>query len=300
MRPPRRLLATTDFTTESRVGVRVARRLAARFGAELWVATVRQEDDRTPEEDLRERVLEAADRVLAEGPDVEIHPAVLAGPVAAGISTFAFERQIDLLVLATHGKTGVDRLLTGSTAQRLIRVSPCSVLAVRPEFDGWFDAILVAMDYSVQAAAAAKCAIQFARSLGIPEVTLGRAQSRSNRLFPKPSTQVVLPEGISGPVDEAEVMRVLREQAGDDVTLVQQTLEGEPQEAILHAGRSLREKGRTPLVLMGTRGRTKASNVLLGSVTEHVLRNAPFSVLADKPKTISLDYFQTVLNLANR
>jgi nucleotide-binding universal stress UspA family protein len=45
----------------------------------------------------------------------------------------AEEKEIDLIVIATHGHTGVEHMLFGSTAERIVRNARCPVLTVRPE-----------------------------------------------------------------------------------------------------------------------------------------------------------------------
>ena len=53
------------------------------------------------------------------------------------ITRFAETNKVDLIVLATHGRTGLDRLLFGSTAEQVVRYAPCPVLSVRlPEHQG--------------------------------------------------------------------------------------------------------------------------------------------------------------------
>ena len=52
-------------------------------------------------------------------------------PPRASIAEYAAERGIDLIVIGTHGRTGVAHLLLGSVAERLVRTAPCPVLTVR-------------------------------------------------------------------------------------------------------------------------------------------------------------------------
>jgi universal stress protein A len=47
------------------------------------------------------------------------------------ILKFVKENNIDLIVIGTHGRTGIDRVIFGSTAQRVVRHSPCPVLTVK-------------------------------------------------------------------------------------------------------------------------------------------------------------------------
>jgi universal stress protein A len=56
---------------------------------------------------------------------------LLRGTPYEEITRFAQEKEIDLIVLATHGRTGIDRLLFGSTAEQVVRYAPCPVLSVR-------------------------------------------------------------------------------------------------------------------------------------------------------------------------
>jgi nucleotide-binding universal stress UspA family protein len=56
----------------------------------------------------------------------------LSGYPATTIVELAKEKEIDLIVMGSHGLTGVAHVLFGSTADRVVRKAPCSVLAVRP------------------------------------------------------------------------------------------------------------------------------------------------------------------------
>ena len=56
---------------------------------------------------------------------------LLRGTPYEEITKFAEANKIDLIVLATHGRTGIDRLIFGSTAEQVVRYAPCPVLSVR-------------------------------------------------------------------------------------------------------------------------------------------------------------------------
>jgi len=56
---------------------------------------------------------------------------VLFGHGAKTIADYAQQRGVDLIVMGTHGRTGVAHLLLGSVAERLVRIAPCPVLTVR-------------------------------------------------------------------------------------------------------------------------------------------------------------------------
>ena len=84
------------------------------------------------EEEELERELAAcraeAERILGR----PVRTALVAGNAAAEIVRFARREPLDLLVLATHGRTGLGRLIMGSVAERVVRNAPCAVLVVRP------------------------------------------------------------------------------------------------------------------------------------------------------------------------
>ena len=61
----------------------------------------------------------------------EGEPLVVDGEAVAGLIRAVEEQQPDLLVVGTHGRTGISRLLLGSVAEKLVRLADCSVLVVR-------------------------------------------------------------------------------------------------------------------------------------------------------------------------
>jgi nucleotide-binding universal stress UspA family protein len=66
---------------------------------------------------------------LAEG--VHLETVTLEGKPAAEIVRFAAEKEIDLIVIGTQGKRGLERLLLGSVAEQIIRSAPCKILVVK-------------------------------------------------------------------------------------------------------------------------------------------------------------------------
>ena len=83
---------------------------------------------------LKEEGEEAVGRVKAAAPagvDVETH--VLEGNPALEITKFAKDNGIDLIVVGTLGKSGIDRILLGSVAEKVVRIAPCPVLVIRSQ-----------------------------------------------------------------------------------------------------------------------------------------------------------------------
>jgi nucleotide-binding universal stress UspA family protein len=142
----KRICCPIDFSDASRAAMEVAADLARRTGAELTllhayplpgytfpdgsvVASPKMLQDLA---EGAERHLEQwrADAVAAGAPAVRI--AKSAGEPAAEIVAFARDERIDLLVLGTHGRTGLEHALMGSIAERVVRKAHCPVLTVRP------------------------------------------------------------------------------------------------------------------------------------------------------------------------
>lgn len=80
---------------------------------------------------LRQAQERLAHRKAAAGTNVAIDTEVLFGNGAKTIAEYAEDRGADLIVMGTHGRTGVAHLLLGSVAERLVRTAPCPVLTVR-------------------------------------------------------------------------------------------------------------------------------------------------------------------------
>lgn len=72
-------------------------------------------------------------QLSAEG--FKVSSQVLAGRAGEAISEFANNNQVDLIALATHGRSGISRLVFGSVADRLIRSASVPILLVRPKAD---------------------------------------------------------------------------------------------------------------------------------------------------------------------
>lgn len=139
----RRILVPVDFSEPARMQVAHARALASVYGAEVDLLHVIEETSLPkaygiqtdlPIPEVKERTRRAL-RALAEeaGPfDEEPNIQVVAdGPSPAVILDVAEEREADLIVMATHGRTGLDRFLIGSVTEKVVRQAPCPVFTVR-------------------------------------------------------------------------------------------------------------------------------------------------------------------------
>ena len=119
------ILFPTDFSPASEAAGRFAREMAVQAGARLHVLHVVPPvtDPSLPAEQLA-RVA----RGLADGLDVET--ALLSGWAGRNIVDYAREKRVDLIVVGTHGRTGISHAILGSVAETVVRLAPCLVLTV--------------------------------------------------------------------------------------------------------------------------------------------------------------------------
>src|ERR1022692_2011944 len=140
-------LLPTDFSNYSTAATNYARELATKFDAELHLLHVLETHlVSTPTFgmglDLPKYVSEskaAAEKSLTSVLDPEwsagrtVVKAVIEGSPKAEIVAYARKHSIDLIVLATHGRSGLAHVLMGSVAESVVRTAPCPVLTVRSE-----------------------------------------------------------------------------------------------------------------------------------------------------------------------
>jgi len=143
----KRICCPIDFSDASRAAMEIAADLARRFGAELVLLHAYPIPGYTfpdgsvvASPKMMQELADQAQRHLeewrAEAERLSGNPRVLAekaiGEPAAEIVSFARGRGVDLLVLGTHGRTGLEHALMGSIAERVVRRAHCPVLTVRP------------------------------------------------------------------------------------------------------------------------------------------------------------------------
>jgi universal stress protein A len=142
-----KILLPTDFSDYSAAATKYACELATKFDAELHLLhTLETHLASTPNFglglDLPKYVSEskaAAEKSLAGVLDPAwaasrtVVKAMVEGSPKTEIIAYARKHQIDLIVLATHGRSGLAHVLMGSVTESVVRTAPCPVLTVRPE-----------------------------------------------------------------------------------------------------------------------------------------------------------------------
>jgi universal stress protein A len=137
----RKILAPIDFSDYSMEALRGAMELAKDLDGELHIVHVVAPHfaliDKMREQARETLMLEEAEEELARirkgdcGNSVKVFTEVVVGPPVSKLAEYAKQQQIDLILLATHGRTGIEHLMIGSVAEKLVRAAPCSVLVFR-------------------------------------------------------------------------------------------------------------------------------------------------------------------------
>jgi nucleotide-binding universal stress UspA family protein len=141
----RKILMPTDFSDASIAALQMARDLARRFGASVTLFHVHQvpsylyPDGMMPvpstvlqdlERSIVAELLRLAEQLRGEGVQVDTRH-VIGSPVQE-ICRAADELEMDLIVMGTHGRTGLRHVIMGSVAEKVVRRAPCAVLTVHP------------------------------------------------------------------------------------------------------------------------------------------------------------------------
>ena len=233
---------------------------------------VPNETRRALERDLR-RVLTAR-----RASDVKVEISMRKGNVVQEILAQARTSRSDLVVIGTHGRGGVQRLVLGSVAEKVLRLATCPVLTVRRGVRlarrnrSPFETILCPTDFS----AAANKAVAYAKRL---------AQEADAKLILMTAVEWPFGEAVmSGAV--AELRKSIELDASEALTrLLPRPADGPRAQAIVALGKAsaaivkVARARSADLIVMGVSGRGALDVALLGSTTHHVIREGAWPVL---------------------
>ena len=226
------------------------------------------------EEEGEQIVEPVADDLRERGVDCDTE--VVQGDPATTIADYAESQGMDLVVMPTHGRDGLSRLLLGSVTEKTVRLSDVPVLTIRTHDDARtsfpYENVLVPTDGSKAAGAAVDEAVDLAAALDatlhavsvVDDTSLGfdvRSASATDDLEDAAEEAVA---DVAARADEAGVENVS-----------EQVLRGRVHQEILRYV----DDNDVDLVAMGTTGRGGADRMLLGSVTERLVRSSPVPVL---------------------
>jgi nucleotide-binding universal stress UspA family protein len=238
---------------------------------------------------LRKEAEEEMERFLAPAREVRLDYEVelVEGDPAREIQAAAEEWPAHLVVMGTHGRGGLERLVLGSVTEKLMRRLPCSVLSVCHEEGRTWEApglvrrILCPTDFSEAAALATNHALSLAERLGADLTLLHVIEG-----VPVPG------EPLYRVVPEAEPLRqALEERAraqlraaappdlGPRLRLRERLVVGRAYSEILRAA----AEERPDLIVMGAQGDGPLGHMLFGANAHHVVREATCPVLTVRP-----------------
>jgi nucleotide-binding universal stress UspA family protein len=281
----RRILVPVDFSGPSELAPQWAAAFAARFGGKIALVHVIESgrlvgelsESDTGMTEIPRRVEEQLCMLASRSGEPALFDKVevRTGRPSQNIGRAASELGSDLIVISTHGYTGLNYVLLGGTAERVIRHAPCPVLVVRRQ-DGHAPEpkkILVPVDFSPASLDGLRYALGLARPFGArltafhvieplgPMARLGVDVDAHERKL-RADVRLGL-EGLRLEVDEP---------AGAFDSLFR---EGTSYHEIV----GMAQRGDFDLIIMASLGRSGLVDMLLGSTAERVVRHAPCPVL---------------------
>ena len=290
------ILCARDFSDASDRAFGYALDLAERTGAALHLEYIEEvplgffQGDPSPapgeralQEQFEKRCQDdLAERSFAADDDRLTCVARRSGAVAPALVEYAKKHDVDLLVMGTQGRRGVERVVFGSVAEEVLRTAPCPVLTTRigeekdasPSRPAPIDQVVAPIDFSEPSRAALEYARRLASLYEVPltlihVVSLPKLPAAYGIEF---SEQLDLRNRATVELQKWKAATVPTSQ---DVSCV--VASGDPVSAILQAA-------STPgdLLVMATRGLSGLKRTMLGSVAEGVLREACGPVISSR------------------
>jgi nucleotide-binding universal stress UspA family protein len=292
----RKIIVPLDGSPLAECALPYAAALAKASGAKVYLVRAAMAHTGLDPDSVGDEVntVQAAEEYLSRTaidlPRVQVETAVFYGNAREAIVEEISLRKIDLVVMATHGRSGVSRLLFGSVAAHVLAHSPEPILLVRAwqhEHDvaafGGAPRLLVPLDGSSSAEEALPVAREVAAALGGSIHLLSAVQVP---VEPRTDAAGRVVSYLDQQVDalkheSTQYLHQLAEQLKDDergAPAVHVDI-GEPVDVIVGVSRQL----DVAMIVMATHGRTGLARMLMGSVAGEVLRQADLPLLLVRP-----------------
>jgi nucleotide-binding universal stress UspA family protein len=296
----RNILVPIDFSKISIQAIKTARRLARRFAASIHLVHVRQFDYAagfaapappivpfslmTYEQEGERRVLKELNALAREyGVSSAIFHVLSGAPPFDEICRLAQKIPADLIVMPTHGYTGLKHVFLGSTAERVIQHSPCPVFVVRPRKrksdtgrTSTPHTILVPVDFSGCSRGGLRYAIDFANEIGARIILLHATylgyiySSEGTAIYDVPALQKAARKNA-----ERHMRELVRTVNFGRAKFETAFTDGSPVLDIC----AFAKDHNVDLIATATHGLTGLEHILIGSIAERVVRHAPCAVL---------------------
>lgn len=298
------ILVPIDFSTMSVDAINTARHLADRVGATIHLAHFCHFDytfitpaspavpfSFTPNQQNGEASVEKELKALARkhGAASAISHVSRGEPAFDEICRLAQQIPADLIVMPTHGRSGLKHVFLGSTAERVVQHAPCPVFVIRQKrrqtkTGPRLKRILVPVDFSACSRAGLQYAIDFAAEFRATIVLLHATylgyiySSEGTDIYDVPGLQKVARESA-----ERRMRDFVRKVNFRDVTFETAFTDGSPVIDIC----AFAKDHAIDLIVTSTHGLTGLKHLMIGSIAEQVVRRAPCSVLVvpSHPKT---------------
>ena len=225
-------------------------------------------------------------------PGMNIKTEIIAGDPASTIVDYARTENIDMIVMCTHGRTGISRWVLGSTTEKVMRHAHCPVFVVRSE--DHIKHLLITLDGSELAESAVPVGIAVAHQLNTklsllsvespPDAEILKSAAELEHAEPGLGDRLIdgayhrLENYLNNYVRAHHVGEILPEKPTIEV------IEGSPATTILDYA----ESQDVDLIVMATHGRTGLRRWMFGSVTEKVLHNTKAAMLIVRPPAETL------------
>jgi nucleotide-binding universal stress UspA family protein len=295
-----KIVVPIDFSKTSVQAVQIAKRLTRRFGASIHLAHVRQfnyaADFVAPappivpfsfmpyEQNEEQALLKELKKVAGESGVASASCDVLNGaPPFDEICRLAKTIPADLIVMPTHGRTGLKHVFLGSTAEKIVQHSSCPILVTRENAlqsnngsPSRFKTILVPVDFSNCSREGLRYAIAFANEFGVKIVLLHATylgyiySTEGTAIYDIPGVQKAARKTA-----ERKMRELIRSVNFGGVKFETAFTEGSPVIDIC----AFAKDHDVDLIITATHGFTGFTHVLIGSIAEQVVRHAPCSVL---------------------
>jgi nucleotide-binding universal stress UspA family protein len=294
------IIVPIDFSKMSLQAIQIAKQLARRFGASIHLAHVRHLDYAADlvapappifrfcfmpyERDGEQTALKELKKAATECGVSSARCNVLSGaPPFDEICRLAQTIGADLVVMPTHGHTGLRHVFLGSTAERIVQHSCCPVLVTRGNgvqskngSSFTVKTILVPVDFSNCSRDGVRYAITFANEFGAKIILLHATylgyiySSEGTAIYDVPGLQKAARK-----TDERKMRELIRSVNFGRVKFETAFTEGSPVIDIC----AFAKDHDVDLIITSTHGFTGFTHVLIGSIAEQVVRHAPCSVL---------------------
>jgi nucleotide-binding universal stress UspA family protein len=302
---PQDILVATDFSVAARHALEAAASLSQAFGASLTLfhahdpaplgrATPfipfhmsREDIEREASARVQDELRKLREEVVPDIDGVRIDACIHRSAPAA-IGERIEQLDIDLVVLGHRGHGGIQRMLMGGVAERVVRHVPCSVLAVaETQRAGVLKKLLVAVDLSPASleacATAAAWAAAFGASLTLMQVVPPATMSATVPVAasPLPLGMPLSAENVVGARQTREAARASLEEVRRErcAAIVRVECDVVEHPSVTAAVNERVARDGVGLVVVGSVGHGGFERVLLGSVSEKIVRNATCSVL---------------------